>query len=661
VARAALAASAMTGAGAARAQVAAPDGVLAFPAGYFAASHPADAYDMVRRLPGIDFDEGDDEVRGFAGGRGNVVIDGRPPSSKQESLEELLRRIPASGVERIELIRGGARGIDMAGHDVVANVVRARTSRTRGAAEAGAERASGDALRPNLRLEGSRESGDRRIEGVLAMTTEVDDESGEGSLTVSDPDGTVVENDDRSEWEVERTWSGSGEYETPLAGGTLAANASLARASSDEQVLTGGELARELEQVWRGEIGGRFHREIAGTGQIDLLLLQRLSRLRSEATESDESFREATDTSETVARVDFRRENECLGWNASLEGALNGLESEAALQEGGVAVPLPGSDADVAERRAEAAIGAVWRPRAGLVVEPSLRAEWSSIRAAGDAGESLSLFYWKPRLAGSYSFGSSQLRLTFEREVGQLDFTDFVASASLDRDEVSAGAESLRPPQTWSATAAWEQRFWGDGALILSYRHEWIDDVIDRSFVVRDGETFDAVANIGAGTRDIGEIELTVPFARFGVPGLQVRGSLTLIHSRVTDPTTGLRRIISEDRPVEGELHITHDLPGGRWSWGADFSLAHHERQFRFDEERLEQKQASLGLYVEFRPSPEWRLRLGAENIFGRTIDEVREKYEGPRSSFPLDSVENLRIDTAPIVAFSIRRAFGGT
>jgi hypothetical protein len=178
---------------------------------------------------------------------------------------------------------------------------------------------------------------------------------------------------------------------------------------------------------------------------------------------------------------------------------------------------------------------------------------------------------------------------------------------------------------------------------------------------VRDGETFDAVANIGAGTRDIGEIELTVPFARFGVPGLQVRGSLTLIHSRVTDPTTGLRRIISEDRPVEGELHITHDLPGGRWSWGADFSLAHHERQFRFDEERLEQKQASLGLYVEFRPSPEWRLRLGAENIFGRTIDEVREKYEGPRSSFPLDSVENLRIDTAPIVAFSIRRAFGGT
>src|SRR3546814_3387241 len=79
---------------------------------------------MVKRLPGFVLVDSDGDVRGYAGATGNVVIDGKPPSSKSESLEAVLRRIPAASVARIEVIRGGAPGIDMGGHDVVANVVR---------------------------------------------------------------------------------------------------------------------------------------------------------------------------------------------------------------------------------------------------------------------------------------------------------------------------------------------------------------------------------------------------------------------------------------------------------------------------------------------------------------------------------------------------------
>ncbi|MBX3560954.1 MAG: hypothetical protein KF780_03980 [Sphingomonas sp.] len=651
-----LMASALAGGAAAQAQ----GGVIAFPAAHFAEARPADAYDMIRRLPGFTLIEGDEDVRGLAGARGNVLFNGRAPSGKQESLAALLRRIPAASVERIELIRGGAGGIDMAGYDVVANVVRVQASRARAAIEAGAATASDGNVRPNLSIEGSRQSGATRIEGALALTTEVDDDSGHGTIVETDADGAVTGVEQRRAWEVERVLSASGEYQTALAGGEITANANVGRERTTEAVLSDGELSAERETLWRGEIGGRYVRD-AGGGRIEAVILQRAGWLRGVAEQEDERFSEATNTRESIARVDYRRERGRLSFNAGIEGALNRLDSAAALEQGGVTLPLPGSAVEVSERRAEAVAGLSWRPRTGLTIEPSLRTELSSIRAEGDlAAQHLSFLYWKPRLAASLSRGSSQVRLVVERSVGQLDFNDFVASASLDRGEVSAGAAALRPPRTWSAAATFEQRFWEDGALILSYRYERIDDVIDRVAVVSDDGIFDAVGNIGRGTRHVGRAELTLPFARLGLPGLQLRGALTLLHSRVTDPETGQRRIISKDRPVEGEIGIVHDLPGGRWSWGADLSLAHRESQFRFDQVRTERKGIALGVYVEFRPAAAWRLRLEAANLTGRTLSEVREDHDGPRALGPVQSLETLRIDTTPIFMFSVRRSFGG-
>ena len=63
-------------------------------------------------------------VRGFGGAAGNVLIDGERPATKDDSLDQILNRIPASAVARIEVIRGGAPGIDMQGKTVIANVVR---------------------------------------------------------------------------------------------------------------------------------------------------------------------------------------------------------------------------------------------------------------------------------------------------------------------------------------------------------------------------------------------------------------------------------------------------------------------------------------------------------------------------------------------------------
>lgn len=97
-------------------------GVLVFTPDFFAANRPNTAQDMVNRIPGFSINDGA-QTRGFEGAVGNVLINGNRPASKNDTGSNVLSRTPASQVERIELVRGGAAGIDMQGYAMVANVI----------------------------------------------------------------------------------------------------------------------------------------------------------------------------------------------------------------------------------------------------------------------------------------------------------------------------------------------------------------------------------------------------------------------------------------------------------------------------------------------------------------------------------------------------------
>src|ERR1700744_5701192 len=105
------------------AQTATTPFITAYQPPYCASSRPSSAYEMVGLLPSFQLVEGDAKVRGYAGAIGNVLIDGRPPTSKQETLETILRRITPDTVLRVELLRSGASGYDFQGYPLLANVV----------------------------------------------------------------------------------------------------------------------------------------------------------------------------------------------------------------------------------------------------------------------------------------------------------------------------------------------------------------------------------------------------------------------------------------------------------------------------------------------------------------------------------------------------------
>src|SRR6202008_4662017 len=105
-----------------------PD-VTTYPVSFFADARPNTAMDMINRLPGFTLSSGA-QVRGYAGAAGDVVIDGERPATKQDDLGVVLRRIPATQVERIDVIRGSAPGVDMQGQTVLANVIRKKNGGT---------------------------------------------------------------------------------------------------------------------------------------------------------------------------------------------------------------------------------------------------------------------------------------------------------------------------------------------------------------------------------------------------------------------------------------------------------------------------------------------------------------------------------------------------
>jgi hypothetical protein len=100
-----------------------------YEAAFFARFAPQTALDMAEQLPGFSIEEMQADRRGFTGASGNVLIDGVQPTAKSLSTREILSRIPASQVLRLEVIRAGASA-QAAGQVSVLNVVRLPASGT---------------------------------------------------------------------------------------------------------------------------------------------------------------------------------------------------------------------------------------------------------------------------------------------------------------------------------------------------------------------------------------------------------------------------------------------------------------------------------------------------------------------------------------------------
>lgn len=651
-----------------------PQGVETYSPAFFADRHPGNALDMLNRVPGFTLDTGS-SVRGYEGAAGNVLIDGQRPSSKSDPLDQILVRIPASEVARIEVIRGGAPGIDMQGKTVLANVVRKKTSGLKGLAEAKNFFIQDGRNTGGLRVDASG-GGDGRTWDVSVQARKLsDNDIGGGPGTLIPGSGAPVQPFYINAIGNTQEYSGAGVYETPLLGGQLRLNGRLvsSKYKSDEQDQFFASAPRVETQAFvdldhKTEIGARFARGFGADTTLEAVALRQTvhseidSAFAGAASRSD--FTRTSDRSETIARsVVKRRFGPDLSLELGAEGALNRLDSDSGLTLDGQPAALPAADVQVKEKRGEVFAKSVWQPLRQWTVEASLRYEASTITSKGDVTLRKTLRFAKPRLLVTWApTSTTQLRLRGEREVGQLNFDDFVATAHLSSPgTVFAGNPDLNPEQAWVAEAALEQRFWGSGLVALTARHYDLSDIVDRAPVFDPGGAiFDGPANIGDGRKTEVQLDLTLPTARLGVPRGQLKGSVRKGWTSVTDPTTRSERGISAYEPIQWTLSFSQDVPRWRFTWGVDVTGGIRERSYRYNLVEDFKISTLVMPYLEAHPRNDVTVRLELFNATTNTARDIATAYPGLRGGPGRPDIQVRKQNHLPTGAIiRLRKTFG--
>ena len=624
--------------------------VTPYPASFFAPMGPETAYDMVLRIPGFSFDDGS-TVRGFAGAVGNVLIDGQRPTSKTDDVAGVLQRLPPAAVERIDLIRGSAPGIDMEGKTVVANVILKKGGGFSGDIQLSAYKPEGVDIDPGVKVEGAWRVGDATLDGSLLAARYHDDQVHEGTHEILGPTGAVLDTSALSATAPNEQYLGTLAYDTPLWGGRFKANLLLEDQPYQDAFLdnfrtAGRQTERDRRDQTDGELGLHFEKDLRPDLNLELIGLQHVDRFGSMSTfvtpSDNQLFLSADSGGESIARgVLHWRPNADLTVDAGGEFAFNWLKTRTAFDDNGTPIAIPAANVQVQEKRGEAFATATWRPAPTLAVEAGVRVEDSTITSTGDVVLTKTLVYPKPRLVATWTpDANDQVRLRVEREVGQLDFNSFAAAAALNSNGVAAGNPNLLPQQDWAFEAAYDRHFWKDGVVSVTVRHMVLSDVVDRVPVLGPSGFFDEPGNIGGGSEDDVAASFSLPLDRFHIPGGVFRGLETWRYSQVTDPTTGQTRSISGQHPFDGELHFSQDLPRLKLSWGLDTTLGYVERYYRFDEIDTNRKKSWNSLFVVYKARPDLTIRAELDNITARSYRITRQVFDGPRDAFPLDFVD---------------------
>jgi outer membrane receptor protein involved in Fe transport len=649
-------------------------GVVSYPPAFFAAQQPQNAHEMVLRVPGFAFTNGDD-IRGFEGGGGNVLIDGQRPTSKTDDLEEILRRVPASQVERVDVIRGGAPGIDMQGRSVMANVIRKKgAGGFRGLMAAANNHVYDGRDAYGARLELSGENGDRAWESSARFGFGIDDGAGDGPGVRYLPDGTILRQSQIDSEGDEGNYTLTGAYSQPLAGGKVRLNARQFGAKykfgqAERIILPTPSLSQIDDNVrlFENEVGLRFDRDFGPRTKLELIGLHQTrdrevtSGFRSPTSSS--LFALERETSETIGRsvVKYRFSDE-LSLETGAEAAYNKLDSTTGYTEDGLVQDLPAANVTVEEKRGELFGKAIWRPSQQWSVEGGLRFERSNISSSGDVDLEKTLKFLKPRLQVSWSPSTqTQLRMRFERVVDQLDFADFVAESNFNSGTgVTAGNPDLSPEQAWVGEVALEQRFLGTAVVVLTARHSELSDVVDKGPVRSPTGVFDSPTNIGKGTKDELIAELTLPLDRFGIKRGQLKGDITKRWSNVTDPTTGRKREISDLRPLEWNATFTQDLPQWRMTYGVDAYGAWRETSYRVNLIETTKLKTYVRPFAEWRPRPDVQVRLELPNVTSRGLRRTVAVYGGPRDLNPTPiRIDDQDYQFGRMYYVRIRKTFG--
>ena len=636
---------------------------------------PRNAFDMLGQVPGFSIQEVDSDVRGLGQATGNVLINGERWSGKSTDILTELRRISASRVQRIEIV--DAATLDVPGlSGQVANII----TSSGGLSGNFAWRPQIRAHRTEARLFNGEASLSGAVGGTevsLSLANDSYRNGNAGPEIVFTPDGTIIDRRDEQLYAYGDRPRLSGTVRRNFDDGSiLNANAAFGLNHTtlwEDSYRSGtGQADRyrrldEQEREYNYEFGADYELGLGGS-RLKLIGLRRFEHspfgqilvqtFAGNRPTEGQRFTQVADETETIGRGEYRWNGGGADWQVSLEGALNRLDIENGLFNRNSAgefipVPFPNSAATVQERRAEAAItyGRPLSPE--LSFQASLAAEYSQISQEGAGG--LTRTFYRPKgfinLAWRPEPGLD-ISARIERQVGQLNFFDFVASGNISSGTTNAGNANLVPPQSWNGQIQTTRNLgiWGTATARLYGR--FVTDIVD---IIPVGLTGQSPGNLD-GTATVYGVQWTSTFNfdPLGWRGAKLDLDLQFQRSALDDPLTSERRPINENLTRRIAATLRHDIPGSDWAYGGSYNQFRQSALYRLDQTwQFLAKPGLLGAYLEHKDVLGLTVRASVDNLLGDNESFTRNFHDGRRPS-PILFTEYRDRFAGPIFTLSI-------
>jgi len=653
--------------------------IKTYDAAWFAPFAPSNALDMVRRVPGFAIEQSNGDVRGFSQAAGNVVVNGARPSSKSESLDAMLARIPASRVVRIEVGAGEAYGSDYAGKSQVLNLVLSESGGLDGNVKLQLTRVYTGWVVPNLEASVLIKTGSSTIN--LSASTQRGGQMEEGYDNVTRlSDGVLLERRDKVNRIEPREPAFAVSWGQEGTGGR-AAHLSLRYAPSHFQlhqsnhVTPLGDVERDdrLVQDYHPtsyEVGGDIARPL-GSGVIKLVAVANRrdrnafdaynTRLAGATVGGFEALQDSR-YDEVLGRLSWSTPK-LAGFTAELgsEVAYNRLENATELYSLGAGgartrIDLPIDQAVVDELRTESYLSLGRQLSKSLRLETRVAYETSHLQVSGDTEALRNLSYFKPSVTLDWKGAKGwHAQLVARRTVAQLDFFDFLSSAELTNDRINGGNANLVPQRTWEFRLTLDRPLLGKGVIRLELGHDRVSQLQDR---ILTDEGFDAPGNIGSGTRSFAQATLDAPLDSLGLKSTRLKLTGQVQTHSVRDPLT------HQDRPWSGfrpkwwwEIELRRDL--SKVSYGVDFYREKGSTIYRIDElDSFSNTGPFVTGFFEYRPDKKTTLRLDARNLLN-VAGERQRLFFDPNRTTAQPVIEEFRHRNSHVdLTLSINRTF---
>ena len=622
---------------------------------YFTQFAPQTAADMVARLPGFEIRGNEGGARGFGEASLNILINGRRPSSKSSGANQILGRIPANNVTRIEIVDGAS--LDIPGlSGQVANIF-AKTGELSGSWEYALRFEEGS--QPQLgdgKVNFSGKRGNLELVGELNFGQFLFTEDGEE--TFFDGAGTVLQ--DREEKTGFNTQRPRANLNLTLErdNGHIA-NLNLSGTRQNTNITVFETFEDQTDPIFSGAseaINGsdRDSYEISGDYSLSAPLLGRNGQLKfiglhrgvnfdftsgflfddGDPGQSESVFLREDEEREFIGRAEYSwQTGETSDWTASIEGALNTLESTTELTVDGDTDPEDFVEVD--ETRIQGNLSRSWALNDKTNLQVSIGAEYSEIDVPTSTQDALSFFRPKGLFSASRKLDDSwTIRGQVERTVGQLEFGTFVSTVGLVDGTATQGNDQIFPEQSWEAELELEkQNPTGlSGRATLFYN--LVEDPIEQiPFIDADGTLNQGPGNLDTNATSYGVTANLTWVLDEVLSGLRLTAEGALENSSIEDVVTLDDRNISRGRLWEYSLEGRWDIQDTPFALEAEVEQSRQADRFRIDE-RID----------EIFRRPEFEVSIIHKDLFGMqwtaTLQNILD-FELRRERFIFDETRN--------------------